>query len=220
LSTPVASQTASTLSLPGSTTADSGSYSVVVTGSCGGVTSTAFSLTINALPNATISGNPSLSIQGGQSTTLATGTNPTGTTYRWDDQSTNATRTVAPLQTTAYSVTVTTPSGCSAIGTATVSVSCVPVSAQASSAIPMANLGPGNCTVQVMSSGTGNAFVLTDATGQSVYSTVYRTGGSYSGIPFPVSKPGTYTFTAYYTNACGTVSQHSRMVTVGGTACN
>ena len=50
LSTSVASQTTSTLSLPGSTTADTGRYSVVVTGSCGSVTSTAFSLTVNALP--------------------------------------------------------------------------------------------------------------------------------------------------------------------------
>jgi hypothetical protein len=54
-----------------------------------------------------------------------------------------------------------------------------------------------------------------------VYSTVYRIGGSYSGLQFPVMKPGQYTFTAYYTNNCGQTTQHSLPpVTVGGTACN
>jgi hypothetical protein len=32
--------------------------------------------------------------------------------------------------------------------------------------------------------------------------TVYRTGGSY-GLSVPVKQPGTYTMTAYYTDACG-----------------
>ncbi|GAB3506201.1 hypothetical protein GCM10027341_38820 [Spirosoma knui] len=43
-------QTSSTLNLPVSTTANSGSYSVVVTGSCNSVLSVVFTLTVNALP--------------------------------------------------------------------------------------------------------------------------------------------------------------------------
>ncbi|TAE23509.1 MAG: hypothetical protein EAZ91_21985 [Cytophagales bacterium] len=46
--TPVSSQTTATLSLSALTTGDSGSYSVVVTGACNSVTSTAFNLTVNA----------------------------------------------------------------------------------------------------------------------------------------------------------------------------
>ncbi|TAE26478.1 MAG: hypothetical protein EAZ91_17635 [Cytophagales bacterium] len=45
--TPVASQTTATLSLTNVQSSDAGSYSVVVTGACGSVTSTAFSLTVN-----------------------------------------------------------------------------------------------------------------------------------------------------------------------------
>ncbi|GAB4027755.1 hypothetical protein GCM10028773_59940 [Spirosoma koreense] len=46
LSSPVAGQTLATLSIPAATTADAGSYSVVVTGACNAITSTAFSLTV------------------------------------------------------------------------------------------------------------------------------------------------------------------------------
>ncbi|WP_020606577.1 beta strand repeat-containing protein [Spirosoma spitsbergense] len=45
---PITSQTAVTLNLPNTTTANSGSYLVVVTDGCNSVTSTAFSLTVNA----------------------------------------------------------------------------------------------------------------------------------------------------------------------------
>ncbi|QHV99715.1 choice-of-anchor Q domain-containing protein [Spirosoma endbachense] len=44
-------QTSATLSLPSAQTADSGNYSVVVTGACNSVTSTAFSLTVNLTPS-------------------------------------------------------------------------------------------------------------------------------------------------------------------------
>ncbi|GAB3688572.1 hypothetical protein GCM10027592_03720 [Spirosoma flavus] len=53
LNTPVSGQTSATLSIPSATTADAGSYSLVVTGSCNSVTSTAFSLSV-VNPPATI----------------------------------------------------------------------------------------------------------------------------------------------------------------------
>ena len=52
LTSPVAGQTSATLTLTNVQLGDAGSYSVVVTGSCNAVTSTAFSLTVNAPPAA------------------------------------------------------------------------------------------------------------------------------------------------------------------------
>ena len=53
LTSPVAGQTSATLTLTNVQLGDAGSYSlVVVTGSCNSVTSTAFSLTVNAPPAA------------------------------------------------------------------------------------------------------------------------------------------------------------------------
>ncbi|WP_298609468.1 choice-of-anchor Q domain-containing protein, partial [uncultured Spirosoma sp.] len=57
--TGVASATTATLSLPSATTADAGSYSVVVTGACNSLTSTAFSLTVNSPPVPTLTASAS-----------------------------------------------------------------------------------------------------------------------------------------------------------------
>jgi predicted outer membrane repeat protein len=211
----VSGQTAATLSLAAATTAQAGSYSVVVSGGCNSVTSTAFSLTVNAIPVVTIAASATL-IQGGQSTTL---TASGASSYSWSTGSSQTVISVSPVGDTRYTVQGTTL-GCSATATVLVSVGCNQATAKATSSVVMSQLGPNNCAVMIMPTGTGNAFVYTDATGKVVYSTVYRTGGTYTLPSFTVSKPGTYIMDAYYTNNCGQVTQDQRRFEVGGTACN
>ena len=110
----VAGQTSATLTLSNLQASQAGSYSVVVTGACNSVTSTAFSLTVNPLPTASISGN--LTVCSGQSTTL---TASGGTTYLWN---TGATTASISATAGAYSVTVSSGS-CSANTSATVTAS-------------------------------------------------------------------------------------------------
>ncbi len=111
--TPVTSQTTATLSLPSAQTANAGSYSVVVTSACNSVTSTVFSLTVNALPMVNVSPT---------GTTICTGTSTTltangGTSYTWTGgQSTSA---ISVSLAGTYSVTATV-SGCSGVASATV----------------------------------------------------------------------------------------------------
>ena len=74
-----ANQTDATLSYPSATVAQSGSYSVVVTGACGMITSSAFRLTVVNYPVVSIS-PASATICPGTSTNL---TASGGTTYFW-----------------------------------------------------------------------------------------------------------------------------------------
>ena len=103
----VAGQTSATLTLSNLQASQAGSYSVVVTGACNSVTSTAFSLTVNPLPTASISGN--LTVCSGQSTTL---TASGGTTYLW-----NTGATTASISATAGAYSVTVSSGSCSVNT-------------------------------------------------------------------------------------------------------
>jgi sugar lactone lactonase YvrE len=113
-----AAQQSATLSLTNVTTAQSGSYSVVVTGSCNSVTSTAFSLSVNS--TVSITANPSLTITQGNSTTL---TASGASSYRWSGGQTSAAISVSVAGT--YSVTGTTGS-CSSTTSVVVSVEALP----------------------------------------------------------------------------------------------
>lgn len=101
-------QTSATLSLLAAQITDAGSYSVVVTGACGSVTSTAFSLTVNPNPTVAISANPpSLTISSVQTATFtASGAD----TYNWSNLASTTAIQVSVGGT--YSVTGTT-NGCS-----------------------------------------------------------------------------------------------------------
>jgi hypothetical protein len=153
LSTPAASQTASTLSLPGSTTADTGSYSVVVTGSCGSVTSTAFSLTVVAFPLPIISPS-AVTICAGTSATLTASDNIAGrnTTFIWTGGATTAAISVSAAGT--YSVTATVL-GCSVGTTANVTVNPVTMFTTQPPAQSVVCIGS-TATVNVLATGTGN----------------------------------------------------------------
>ena len=78
---PVAGQTSATLTLSNSQTSDGGSYSLVVTGACNSLTSTAFSLTVNSPPTVATAGI-SQTITTGTGATLAANT-PTLGTGNW-----------------------------------------------------------------------------------------------------------------------------------------
>ena len=109
---PVTSQTAAVLSIPQAGTTDAGTYSLVVTGTCNSVTSTAFSLTVNALPSVTVTAPPSTTLSCINPGLTLTATAST-TALLWSTGQTTATISVS--QTGTYSVTATGANGCSAV---------------------------------------------------------------------------------------------------------
>ena len=69
------------------------------------------------------------------------------------------------------------------------------------------------CPVRLTGQGSGTSFVITGVNGY-VFSTIYRTGGTHEAVGLNVTKPGTYTLTATYTNQCGSSQPETRTVTV------
>ncbi len=211
---PVNGQATATLSLPSATSNDAGSYSLVVTGGCNSVTSSAFSLTVNDGPVVTITPS-STTISGGQSALLtASGAD----SYTWSTGSNLTAISVSPTQTTMYSVTGTI-NGCIGTATVMVSVTCSEaVVADAVSTTQTVALGAGNCAVTLQSYGFGTAFTVTGPNGY-VFSTVYRKPGFYTVNSQNVTQPGTYTIKASYSDACGRESTDTITYVVRGEAC-
>ena len=79
-------------------------------------------------------------------------------------------------------------------------------------------LGAGSCTVRLIGTGTGNAFVMTgpgvDSPNGYVFSNVYRNAGTYPIDGRDVRQPGTYTLTVYSGSCSATYT-----TVVTGTAC-
>ncbi len=158
----------------------SGSYTVNVTDVNGCVaTSTATSVTVNALPTATITavGNTTL-CQGDNVTLNVTG----GTSYAWSTGSTATSITVNTAG--AYTVTVTNAAGCTAAATQQVSVNALPVATSAAttattfcaggSVVLNANTGTG-LTYQWLNNGTAVA-------GATAATYAANMGGSYTVV--------------------------------------
>ena len=186
-STPVASQTAATLSLTNVTETDAGSYSAVITGACTSITTSAFSLTVNALPSTTLttsnSGILSCSIQ----TLTLTATPSSSFTYAFSNGAVqiNNGNTAAVHAPGVYTVTVTGANGCSATASTSVTGSTAgvgQVTALVSGVLGMAN------PIVTISAGAAGATSYT-LTGPGIYTT-----GS-TGL-FPVSQAGTYQVSA------------------------
>ncbi|MBO0356622.1 gliding motility-associated C-terminal domain-containing protein [Hymenobacter sp. BT186] len=111
---------------PTHTYAAAGTYTVTVTTTLPGNASpiiTTQTVTVNQLPVVSI-GAPAQSICPGQTLVLTTSTQPTGSTFRWQDASTGTSLVVT--QPGIYSVTVTSPQGCSAQATTTISLQAAP----------------------------------------------------------------------------------------------
>ncbi|MFH2094078.1 MAG: gliding motility-associated C-terminal domain-containing protein [Bacteroidota bacterium] len=114
-------QTTAAISVsPASTT----TYTVTVTNTTTGCTATDWeTVTVNPLPNITITGDTSL-CQGESTTLTASG----GDTYSWSTTETTTSITATPMTTTVYSVTVTnTTTGCTNTLSQTVHVNTIPV---------------------------------------------------------------------------------------------
>gem|GEM_PF-786382 len=198
--TTLANQTAATLSLPSVTTANAGRYSVVVTGTCNSLTSTAFSLTVN--PSASVSISPSTTaICAGQTATFtASGAD----TYRWSTGETTAAISVSASGT--YALTATTSAGCAATAAAGLTVNARP---QAS----LTSNSPLSCTQTSVSLSAGPAA----QDGQPFTYVFSGPGFSQSGTAntASVSQPGTYSLTV--TSAAGCSASAATTVT-GATA--
>ncbi len=96
-------------------------YTVTATDSNGCQASTTVTVTVNPLPVPTIHATPALICAGDTATLTADG----GTSYLWSTGDAVATISVAPLNTTIYSVTVTNL-GCTASASATILVNPLP----------------------------------------------------------------------------------------------
>ncbi len=109
----------STLSIASVTGTDAGNYTVDVTNSCGTTTSNAATLTINALPTATITPSGATTFCAGNSVDLEA---PLGNTYQWKKGGVDESTSNPYVATTSgsYMVVVTDGNGCTATSAATV----------------------------------------------------------------------------------------------------
>ncbi|GAB3694769.1 hypothetical protein GCM10027592_16090 [Spirosoma flavus] len=163
------------------TTAGIASFSILVSDAIGCLATNSVNVTVNALPTANIltptsttltCSTPSLSL-------TATG----GGTYRWDNNSTNAVRSVATGGT--YSVTVTNANGCTAVDSQVISIN---------NTAPTANiLVPTSATLTC----TTTALNLT-ATGGGTY----RWNNNTTSAVRSVTAAGTYSVTVTAPNGC------------------
>ncbi|OIN59892.1 RCC1 domain-containing protein [Arsenicibacter rosenii] len=172
-------------------------------------------VTMNS-PSLTITAAPSLTIALGQSTTLtATG----ATSYTWSTSSTDAAITASPTVSTNYSVSATGDNGCVGSTSATVSVDCGLVPAQAISPTVIGILGPGNCPITVNTTAVGNSIVF-EGPGGFVFSNVFRKAGSNPVKAVGIKQPGIYKMTTTSSNACGQVSTQTVSFEITGIGCN
>jgi gliding motility-associated-like protein len=99
----------------------SGRYSVAVTTAAGCTSTAAVNVTIQALPNLRL---PADTTACAVSVLLRPGTQPAGSTYRWQDGSTSA--TYLAQTSGSYTVVVTTPQGCTGTATSQVRLGTAP----------------------------------------------------------------------------------------------
>ena len=169
---------------------------VAATDKANGCTKTvSVSVTLNALTTASISpANPTLTCASPTVSLTASG----GSSYRWDDNSTNPVRTVSTSRT--YSVTVTNGAGCSAVASASVSQDNTAPDAS------LASSGPLTCVV--------NSVTLTARPeGQTGATLAYRFSPGATPLGSSnratVSSPGLYSVTVISANGCSSVASTS-----------
>ncbi|MBX2889245.1 MAG: T9SS type A sorting domain-containing protein [Ferruginibacter sp.] len=172
---------------------------VVVTNSCGSVTSGSATLTVNPLPVSTISAT-STTLAPGETATLTVTSTPAANAYQWyfnGNAITNATNdsyTVTSTETGVYTVQVTTAAGCSAMS--------APITINAASisfAFITPNPNDGSFKVNFHNAGTFNAnrvVTIYDARGRLVFKQPYVAVLSNTieviNISVPYLHPGIY----------------------------
>lgn len=210
--TPVASQTAITLSLSNVTTTDAGSYSVGITGGCSSITASVYSLTVLEPPTGFAIN--SVTVCRGESATLFASGCPAGATVRWQDGSISDRFIKATTGSVSASCIVGNCAAVTANATVTVSTNAPAPPA----AIAGLQASTGGCPYSISGQATGNGFVVSGPNGY-VFGNVYRDGGASQAVwATGIKEPGTYTLTATYANSCGSNSV-SRTVVISGNRC-
>ncbi|MBD2701847.1 putative Ig domain-containing protein [Spirosoma sp. BT702] len=179
-----ATQQSATLTLPNVTTAQAGSYSVIVANSCSSVTSTAFSLSVNPLPTPSLVASGTITCTQTSVTLTAGG----GSSYLFSGSgivNQNPTSGTALVNAGGlYSLTVTSASGCSSSSTLTV---------DQNTTLPVVSISPASTTLTCSSPS-----VSLSATGSGTYR--WNTGAITQTIA--VSTATTYSVTLTGTNGC------------------
>ncbi|MBD2755901.1 beta strand repeat-containing protein [Spirosoma validum] len=171
---PVTGQTSATLSLINVQPADAGSYSLVVTGSCNSLTSTAFNLTVNQ-PTVSVSPGSATICQGKSVLLTASG----ASSYTWSNSTTGNTLTATTAGT--YSVTGVDGNGCTNSTTAVVTEN-----------KPTISISPGSATIC-----QGKSILLT-ASGAGTYTWSNNTTDN----TLTATTAGTYSVTGVDGNGC------------------
>ena len=215
----ISGATSSSYTTPATVTGDNGNqYRCVVNGTCGTATSTAATTTVNARPTSVASGTATI-CSGGLTTIHATltGTGPWNVT--WSDGNVQngiaaspATRSVSPVSTTTYTVTVLTDANCTA-----------QAGDRTGSAVVTVNNAP-SITTQPQSQTViegANVSVSVTATGTAPLTYQWRKGG----VNLGGATSSTYSLTAVTTNdagnydvvvnnSCGTATSTAATLTV------
>jgi hypothetical protein len=166
--------------------------SVTPSNSCGTAISQNLTVTVNNNPTATVSPVTATICQGAGITLTASG----GTSYSWSNGlGTGATKTVAPITSTTYSVTATDNNGCTSSASRIVNVN----------AIPAAAISPSTATICV-----GSSISLT-ATGGVTYAWGNGLGAGNVKVVSPTTTTN-YTVTVTGSNSCS--ASASKTVTV------
>ncbi len=204
----IAGATTATLTLTNPTAADAGIYDVVVTSSCGSVTSNAVMVTVGYPTNVTATANQTSICEG--STLTLTGTADGATSWSWSGPngftSTLKNATVPGITTAGsgvYTLTATNGCGSTTASTLSVTVNSLPPTPTVSTTTPT-NV----CPVKTVNLTT----LLTNAAGMTV---LYKLTNSISGtdVTIPASV-GAGTYYIFYQNASGCTSSSSTAVTV------
>lgn len=180
-------QSTSVLSLSSVTSDDQGSYSLVVTGTCNSVTSTAFRLRVNLPQSVSVTASPSTTLTCANPILTLTPNIP-ASAFRWTGGTSSQTLTVD--QTGAYSVTIIDSNECTAISSSlTISQDITTPTISISALGTRLTCENPSTTLTATSSGT------------SVH---WSTGAMTTSLM--VNQGGTYSATATGANGCTTVS--------------
>lgn len=190
--TSLSTQTSATLSIPAASVSDAGNYHVIISGSCGTISSDTVAVTVNAIPVASISPATATICLGQSQTLTASG----GGTYAWSNAGgSSATANFSPTTNTTFTVTVTN-NGCSATTTATINVT----------PLPTPVILPIGLPVEICA---GNSVTLT-ANGGGSYS---WSGNGSTGSIITVSPASTTTYTVTVTtNGCSATASKQVIV--------
>jgi len=182
--TTVISASTATLSLPSVTTADQGSYQVVISG-FNSLTSASFVLNVNAVSTASLNVSGSISCTTPIVTLRATPTSGVSYTFSSGVTSNSGSSTTTVSQAGIYSVTVTSPEGCSSSASVTITGDLTPPNAPAINSVTATQgttnvtLSVSNCSGTVNWNGTDGRTTLdvsTTVVGEFVYAVTCKIG--------------------------------------------